>query len=156
VRNQDTCVKEKRIVAYRPVARKRPRSKQLEQPLLGSGPSAKWNYCWKRCFPCGPLRGYMTRPTEFSSVSECSAVEWRGTSWLVSEWIRGLLRSSPCEPLLLEAGSWGTGIVREPRVRGTSAVECRYQITTGEDTADRKDLVRVVVKCWVCELAIVL
>jgi hypothetical protein len=24
---------------------------------------------------CGPLRGYMTRPTEFSSGSECSVVE---------------------------------------------------------------------------------
>jgi hypothetical protein len=34
-----------------------------------------------------------------------------------------------------EAGSWGMGTVREPRGRGTSAVESRYQKTTGEDTA---------------------
>jgi hypothetical protein len=36
--------------------------------------------------------------------------------------------------LLLEAGSWGTGIVREPRERGTFAVGNRYQTTTGEET----------------------
>jgi hypothetical protein len=32
------------------------------------------------------------------------------------------------------------GIVREPRVRGTSAIESRYQTTTGEDNADLKRL----------------
>jgi hypothetical protein len=30
-------------------------------------------------------------------------------SWLVSQWARELLRFSRCEPLLLEAGSWGQG-----------------------------------------------
>jgi hypothetical protein len=54
----------------------------------------------------------------------------------VSELIRELLRFSPCELLLLEAGSSGTGTVREPRVRGRSAVRSRYQSTTDEDTAD--------------------
>jgi hypothetical protein len=45
-------------------------------------------------------------------------------------------------------------IVPEPRVRGTSAVERRYQATAGKKTADCKDLVRAVVNCRVCELAI--
>jgi hypothetical protein len=39
------------------------------QPLLGSGPHTKMEVLWKRCFLCGPLRGYITRPTKFSSVS---------------------------------------------------------------------------------------
>jgi hypothetical protein len=56
----------------------------------------------------------------------------------------------------LWAGSWGTGIVWEPRVSGTSAVGVRYQATTGEETADWKDLMRAVVNCRVCELAIAL
>jgi hypothetical protein len=43
------------------------------------------------------------------------SVEWSGASWLVSEWVRGLLRLSPCELLLLETGSWGTATVRECR-----------------------------------------
>jgi hypothetical protein len=46
---------------------------------------------------------------------------------LVSEWI------------MLAAGSWGTGTVREPRGRGTSPVGSRYQ-KTGEDTADWEGL----------------
>jgi hypothetical protein len=40
-----------------------------------------------------------------------------------------LLGFSYCEPLLLEAGSCGTGMVREPKGRGTSAVGKRYQAT---------------------------
>jgi hypothetical protein len=47
-------------------------------------------------------------------------------------------------------------MVREPSVRATSAVESRYQALTGADTADREDLVRAVVNCRVCELAIAL
>jgi hypothetical protein len=59
-------------------------------------------------------------------------------SWLVSsQLVKGLLQFSPCELLLLEAGSRGTEIVRESRVRGTSAVRSRYQATTGEDTAHK-------------------
>jgi hypothetical protein len=46
------------------------------------------------------------------------------------------------------------GIVQEPRVRGTSTVGNRYQTTTGDDTAERKDLVRAIVNCTVCELAV--
>jgi hypothetical protein len=40
------------------------------------------------------------------------------------------------ELLLLEAGTCDTGIVREPRGRGTSAVRSHYQGTTGEDTEE--------------------
>jgi hypothetical protein len=29
-------------------------------------------------------------------------VQWSGASWLVSDWVRGLLPFSPCEPLLLD------------------------------------------------------
>jgi hypothetical protein len=52
--------------------------------------------------------------------------------------VRGLLRCSRYEPLLLEAGSCGTRIVREPRVRRTSAVGSRYRATTGEDSRMRR------------------
>jgi hypothetical protein len=44
-----------------------------------------------------------------------------------------------------EHGSWGM-----------YGVESRYQATTGEDTADWEDLVRAVMNCRVCELAIAL
>jgi hypothetical protein len=40
---------------------------------------------------------------------------------------------SPCESLLLEAGSWGTGIVRESRLRRTFTVRSRYQATSSGD-----------------------
>jgi hypothetical protein len=111
----------------------------------------QWKYCWKRCFLCGPLWGSIIRLIEFSSVqsSQCSSVQ------LVqcSEWVRGLLQFSPCELLLLEAGSWSMGIVRKPSIRGTSAIGSRYW-TTGEDTADWEELVCAVVNCRVCELVI--
>jgi hypothetical protein len=59
---------------------------------------------------------------------------------LVSDWVSQSvsvpLRFSLCEPLLFEAGSSGTGIVREPRVNGTPAIGGRYQATTNQDTAD--------------------
>jgi hypothetical protein len=60
------------------------------------------------------------------------------------------------ELLLLEGGSWGTGIVPEPIVKGTSAIGSRYQATTGKNTAHWEDVVRAVVICRVCELAIAL
>jgi hypothetical protein len=63
--------------------------------------------------------------------------EWVGL-W-ISESVRGLLRFSPCELLLLEAGSWGTRTIREPRGRGTSAVGSRYQKTVA-DKAGWEDL----------------
>jgi hypothetical protein len=89
---------------------------------------------------------------ELSSV-QFSAVEW---SEVVGELVIELLRFSPYEPLLLEAGSWGTGIVREHRVRGMSVVGIGYYATTSEDAADWEDLVHAVVNCSVCELVIVL
>jgi hypothetical protein len=69
-------------------------------------------------------------PRYFKQDSGASSVEWSEVSW----WgVRELLQFSHCELLLLEADSWGTGLVREPRVRGTSVVGSRYQTTTGED-----------------------
>jgi hypothetical protein len=74
---------------------------------------------------------------------------------LVSERARGLLRLSPCEPLLLEAASSGTEMVREPNVNGTSTIDSRYQATTSE-RQQTEQLVSAVVNCRVCELAITL
>jgi hypothetical protein len=55
------------------------------EPLLASGPRATMEVLFEAVFSMCPLRGYIVRPTEFSSVS---AVQWSGASWLV----RGLLR----------------------------------------------------------------
>jgi hypothetical protein len=96
-----------------------------------------------------PRLYYSTDRVEVVSTVQCSAM-----IWLVSEGVTGLLRFSPCEQLLLEADSWDTGIVREPRVSGTSAAGSRYQTTTSEYTVDWEDLMRAVVNCEVCELAI--
>jgi hypothetical protein len=99
------------------------------------------------------LWGYMTwlSSVQLVSIVQLSTVK---RSELVGEQsVRGLLQFSCCEPLLLDGGSWGTGIFREPRVRGTSTTESHYQATTGEDTADWKDSVHVVVNYSVCELA---
>jgi hypothetical protein len=64
------------------------------------------------------------------------AVEYSRVNWVgeVSQSVRELLQLGRCELLLLEAGSWGTGIVREPRVRGKFAVGSRYQATTGKES----------------------
>jgi hypothetical protein len=69
------------------------------------------------------------------------------------------MRFRCCELFLLEAGGWDMGIVQEPRVRGMSATESRYQATTGEDTAGWKKL---SVSCselqsvWISDSAIVM
>jgi hypothetical protein len=47
--------------------------------------------------------------------------------------IRELLRFSRCELLLLQAGSWGMGTVRELRTKGTSAIGNCYQATASEE-----------------------
>jgi hypothetical protein len=86
----------------------------------------------------------LTGSIQLVSAVQLSTVEW--SELVSSQLVRGLLQFGRCELLLLEDGSWGTGIVREPRVRGTSAVGSRYQATTGEDTADWEDLVHAVVK----------
>jgi hypothetical protein len=81
---------------------------------------------------------------------QCNAGKWRVVWWAVRE-----LQYSPSELLLWEAGRC-TGTVREPRVRGTSAFGSRYRARANEDTAGWEDLVRAVVNCSVCELAIAL
>jgi hypothetical protein len=51
------------------VARKRLRNKRRDNGRYQAVTDAQqWKNCWKQCFLCGPLRGYITRPTEFSSV----------------------------------------------------------------------------------------
>jgi hypothetical protein len=45
---------------------------------------------------------------------------------------------------------------QEGRENGIYGDRSRYQATTGEDTADWEELVRAVVNCRVCELAIAL
>jgi hypothetical protein len=122
-----------------------------QRPLLGSGPRNNGSNVEVDVFYVAHSEAVSRdRPSSDQLVQ----LRWEKWSYLVGEWVRGLLRFSPCELLLLEAGSWGTRIVREPRVRGTSAVRSRYQATTGEDTADWKDLVRDVVNCRECELMI--
>jgi hypothetical protein len=59
------------------------------------------------------------------------------------------LQFGPCELLLLETGSGSTGIVREPRVRRTSAVGNRYQTTANGDCNILRTLVCVTVICKV-------
>jgi hypothetical protein len=59
--------------------------------------------------------------------------------------VRGLLQFGRCELLLLEAGSWGTGIVREPTVRGASAVGSRYGAMATEDVAVDTSLCMIVI-----------
>jgi hypothetical protein len=95
-------------------------------------------FCAIRADGCARNNVCSKRGTVFSVRSvprPYKQVEWSGVKrvgWLA---VRGLLRFSPCEPVLLEAGSCGTRIVREPRLRGTSAIESRYQATAGENTA---------------------
>jgi hypothetical protein len=64
-------------------------------------------------------------------------------AWEIFSWSSELvLRQSPaCKNVIMEA---------------KNTVELRHQATTGEDTVDSEDLVRAVVNCRVCELAIVL
>jgi hypothetical protein len=75
------------------------------------------------------------------SAVQCNAVERVG--WWVIEIVRGLLRFSPFE--LLEAGSWGTVMIREPRVSRTSSVGSHYQTTTGENSAAWEEIVSAMV-----------
>jgi hypothetical protein len=52
-------------VAYRQRSRNKTTRQRL---LLGSGPRATMKVRRERCFLCCSLRGYITQPTEFSSV----------------------------------------------------------------------------------------
>jgi hypothetical protein len=119
------------IMACRPVTRQRPVNSDRgivfsarSAPMAAQaaiGPETE-----ERCFLYGPFRDVLSRTI---SVTGCSWV-----SWLVIEIVRGLLRFSPCELLLLEAGNLVTVTIWETKGRGTSAVGSRYQ-KTGEDTA---------------------
>jgi hypothetical protein len=144
------------IVACRPVARKWPVRTQQMKASLPPWRHATMEEILQAVFSVDPVRGYITRPSKFSSVSECSAVEYSGMKWVGWWAVRVLLQFSRCELLLLEVGSWGTGTVREHWGKGTPAVGSCYQATTGEDTADWEDLVRAVVNCRECELTIAL
>jgi hypothetical protein len=61
---------------------------------------------------------------------------------------RGLLGYSRDELLLLEAGSWGTGIVRKPKGSGMSAVGSRYQATGSEDCNKLRRLTASYSNLW--------
>jgi hypothetical protein len=75
-------------------------------------------------------------------------VEWGG--WWVNESVKELLQFSFYELLLWEAGSCGTGTVREPRRRWASDVRSRYQ-KTDKDTAGWEDLIG---RCSVFQLPV--
>jgi hypothetical protein len=130
-------------------------SETTQKPLLSSGPRATMEVVLEAAFSMWSApRLYDS--TDRVQFSEFRAAEHSGVKWIGWWAARGLLQFSRCEPLLLEAGSWGMGIVREPRVRGMSVVVSRYQTTTGEDTTSWKVLVRTVVNCRMRELAIAL
>jgi hypothetical protein len=83
----------------------------LLKSLLGSGLHATKKVLLRVVFSMWSTPK-LYHSTGFSSVS---SVE--GSEELVRE-----LQFSRCELLLLEAGNRGTGIFREPKVRGTSAI----------------------------------
>jgi hypothetical protein len=64
-----------------------------------------------------------------------------------------MLKFSRCELLLWDTGSWGPGIVRESRGRGTSAVRRRNRTTTSENVSVTTSVcvcvcVCVIIKLW--------
>jgi hypothetical protein len=96
-------------------------------------PSGDW------CFLLARLRGYITRPTEMSSVE----LSWQFGSWKPPQELQWD-RRQPARTWNRGYGNWGI-----------YGVGSRFK-TTGEHTADWEDLVRVVVNCSVYELAIAL
>jgi hypothetical protein len=88
-------------------------------PLLGNDPETN-NYTTTvtRQRPVNSNRGtlssmrFVSRCYRRSEVSQLSWVEWVG--WWVSKWVRGLLRFTRCEMLLVDIGSWGTGQFGNP------------------------------------------
>jgi hypothetical protein len=93
------------IVACRSVTRQRPVNSNREMVFSAlSSPMAVHarmdTATEEPCFLYGPCRDVVCRAVR------ASVVEW---SELFGELVRGLLRLSPCELLLLEAGSWDTG-----------------------------------------------
>jgi hypothetical protein len=63
----------------------------VPEPLLGSGPRITLEVLLESVFSMVRLLGYITRPTEICLII---AMQCGGVSWLVSEWVRGLLRWS--------------------------------------------------------------
>jgi hypothetical protein len=66
-------------------------------------------------------------------------------------------------PRCYKQDSWSSELVvrqspagKNVSTEGEDIVWIRYRATIGEETADRGDLVRAVVNCRVCELAIAL
>jgi hypothetical protein len=126
----------KKILTCGSVARPRLRSKKLYNNIFYvmacKLQQRNFIFCAVRADGCSPNKGTATEELCFSVrpyvLEWVSGVEWVG--WWVSEPVSGVLIFSPCEVLLLESGSWETGTVREPRGRGTSAFESRYQATT--------------------------
>jgi hypothetical protein len=66
-------------------------------------------------------------------------------------------------PRCYKQDSWGNELLvrqlpasKNERMEAEDIVGIRHQATTGEDIADREDLVHAVVNCRVCELATVL
>jgi hypothetical protein len=65
-------------------------------------------------------------------------VRWPSAWELVRE-----LQFSRCEPLLLEAGSCGRGVILKPRVRVMSAVRSHYRAMASRDCNRLRKLVCV-------------
>jgi hypothetical protein len=109
-----------------------------QRPLLGNGFLTSKNWTTEqRCF-CGPVSNSWTATKELCFLCcprpDVISRTINESEWMqrkVGEWVRKL-RFNPCEPLFVEAGSWGTGIVRESRGRGTPFVGSRYHATNGE------------------------
>jgi hypothetical protein len=128
-------------------------------PLLGNDSKINETTAVDRQWPAsnngstGGISVFLVVRSDRSSSVQLSGME------RVGRWVSELENccSSVCDLLLWAANSWGTGIARKSRIRRTSAVGSRwssFQATTAEDTAEWKDLVRALVNCRMCELAI--
>jgi hypothetical protein len=122
-----------------------------------------WNHCWAMTAKYEtiqlPLLDNGSNRYERNDSKATTALQQRGcifyavrakilknrtrwgsvSQWRVGWWVRRLLRFSRCELLLWET----VGIAREPRGRGTSAVESRYQGTASGDCNRLRALVCV-------------
>jgi hypothetical protein len=76
-------------------------------PLLGSGLYATMEVSLEAVFPMWSV------PRLYPSTEWVELVQCKGAIWFLSEWVREPLRFSHCELLLLDAGSGGTGTVRD-------------------------------------------